>query len=79
MVDSYFLMDAMEGVYEEDLLLVQGFLGLLDQRSYRRRSVRKVWKTVLIAAILTLLLAACGYENGKLMDALIQGALARGV
>lgn len=61
MVDSYFLMDAMEGVYEEDLLLVQGFLGLSDQGSYRRRSVRNVWRTVLIAAILTLLLAACGY------------------
>ena len=61
MVDSYFLMDAMEGIYEEDLLLVERFLGLSDQGSYRRRSLRNVWKTVLIAAILTLLLAACGY------------------
>ena len=37
------------------------FLGISDYAPKKRQSPRKLWTTVLIAAILALLLAACGY------------------
>ena len=59
MVDALFLLRAMDGIGDRELLLTRDFLEL-DEQS-RHRSGRKLWRTVLIAAILALLLAACGY------------------
>ena len=61
MVDAWFMLDAMDGIREEQLLLAKDFLGIPDYAEQKRRSPRRVLATVLIAAILTLLLAACGY------------------
>ena len=61
MVDGWFLLDAMNGIHEEQLMLTKDFLNLSDYTHQTRRSPRKVWVTALIAAILALLLAACGY------------------
>lgn len=61
MVDAYFLLEAMDGIHEEQLMRTKDFLGISDYAPQKRRSPRKVWTTVLIAAILALLLAACGY------------------
>ena len=61
MVDGWFLLDAMGGIHEEQLMLTKDFLNLSDYTHQTRRSPRKVWVTALIAAILALLLAACGY------------------
>lgn len=61
MVDAYFLLDAMDGIYEEQLMQTKDFLGISDYAPQKRRSPQKLWTTVLIAAILALLLAACGY------------------
>lgn len=61
MVDGWFLLDAMDGIREEQLLLAKDFLGITDYTLQQRRNPRRAWVTVLIAAILTLLLAACGY------------------
>lgn len=61
MVDGWFLLDAMDGIREEQLLLTKDFLGITDYTLQQRRNPRRAWVTVLIAAILTLLLAACGY------------------
>lgn len=61
MVDGWFLLDAMYGIHEEQLMLTKDFLNLSDYTHQTRRSPRKVWVTALIAAILALLLAACGY------------------
>lgn len=61
MVDGWFLLDAMDGIHEEQLMLTKDFLDLSDYAHQKRRSPRKVWVTALIAAILALLLAACGY------------------
>ncbi|MBQ8151149.1 MAG: hypothetical protein IJ070_00060, partial [Firmicutes bacterium] len=61
MVDGWFLLDAMDGIHEEQLMLTKEFLDLSDYAHQKRRSPRKVWVTALIAAILALLLAACGY------------------
>ena len=60
MVDGWFLLDAMDGIREEQLMLAKDFLGISDYAE-QHSSLRRVWATVLIAAILTLLLAACGY------------------
>lgn len=59
MVDALFLLRAMDGIGDRELLLTRDFLELGEQS--RRRSGRKLWRTVLIAALLALLLAACGY------------------
>lgn len=61
MVDSWFLLDAMDGIHEEQLQITKDFLDLSDYAYQKCRSPRKVWVTALIAAILALLLAACGY------------------
>ena len=61
MVDGWFLLDAMGGIHEEQLMLTKEFLDLSDYTHQARRSPPKVWVTVLIAAILTALLSACGY------------------
>ena len=61
MVDGWFLLDAIDGIHEEQLMLTKDFLDLSDYAHQKRRSPRKVWVTALIAAILALLLAACGY------------------
>jgi len=61
MVDGWFLLDAMGGIHEEQLMLTKDFLNLSDYTHQTRRSPRKVWVTALIAAILALFLAACGY------------------
>ena len=63
MVDAYFLLDAMDGIHEKQLMLTKDFLGISDYAPQKRRSPRKLWTTVLIAAILALLLAACGYAG----------------
>ncbi len=61
MVDAWFLLDAMDGIREEQLLLAGDFLGLAGPERGKRRGTRKAWTTLLIAAVLALLLAACGY------------------
>lgn len=60
MVKAMLLLRAMDGVSEDALLRAGEFLGWTraKPRSFRRR---KLWRTVLAAALLALLLAACGY------------------
>ena len=61
MVDGWFLLDAMDGIHEEQLLMTKDFLGITDYALKKNRNHRRAWVTVLIAAILTALLSACGY------------------
>ena len=60
MVKAMLLLRAMDGVSEDALLRAGEFLGWTraKPRSFRHR---KLWRTVLAAALLALLLAACGY------------------
>lgn len=60
MLDSFVLLSAMGGIREGHVLDTINYFGIMDEKP-NHRSIRKVWSAVLIAAILMLLLAACGY------------------
>ena len=62
MVDALFLLRAMDGIGDRELLLTRDFLELGEQS--RRRSGRKLWRTVLIAALLAPA-AAAGASSGE--------------
>jgi len=58
MIDSYTLLEAMNGIHDEQISQAMAFLGY-DEAGQPRR--RLVWRTVLIAAIITVLLGAAAY------------------
>ena len=60
MLNAMLLLRAMDGIEEEALLRAGDFLGWERERHYAPNR-RKLWRTVLAAALLALLLAACGY------------------
>lgn len=60
MLDSFVLLSAMRGIRDEYVLDTMEWLGLMDEKPQQRRP-SKILATVLIAAALMLLLAACGY------------------
>ena len=60
MVKAMFLLRAMDGIEEEALLRAGDFLGWEREKRYAPNR-RRLWRTVLAAALLALLLAACGY------------------
>ena len=60
MLDSFALLSAMGGIREKHVLDTMNYFDLMGEKP-NHRSIRKIWGTVLIAAILMLLLAACGY------------------
>lgn len=60
-MNSYTLLHAMSGIREDYVLEAQDFLGYGEEAGQIKRVNRKLWSTILIAAILMLLLAACSY------------------
>lgn len=60
MVKAMLLLRAMDGIEEETLLRAGDFLGWEREKRYAPNR-RRLWRTVLAAALLALLLAACGY------------------
>ena len=60
MLNAMLLLRAMDGVSQDALLRAGEFLGW-EQEKGHSPSHRKLWRTVLAAALLALLLAACGY------------------
>ena len=60
MVKAMLLLRAMDGIEEEALLRAGDFLGWEREKRYAPNR-RRLWRTVLAAALLALLLAACGY------------------
>ena len=60
MLNAMLLLRAMDGIDEEALLRAGDFLAW-EREERRARNRRKLWRTVLAAALLALLLAACGY------------------
>ena len=60
MLNAMLLLRAMDGIEEEALLRAGDFLGWEREKHYAPNR-RKLWRTVLAAALLALLLAACGY------------------
>ena len=60
MLNAMLLLRAMDGVGEDALLRAGDFLGWEQEKRIAPKR-RKFWRTVLAAALLALLLAACGY------------------
>ena len=60
MLNAMLLLRAMDGIEEEALLRAWDFLGWEREKRYAPNR-RRLWRTVLAAALLALLLAACGY------------------
>ena len=60
MLNAMLLLRAMDGIEEEALLRAGDFLGWEREKRYAPNR-RRLWRTVLAAALLALLLAACGY------------------
>ena len=60
-MSSYTLLHAMSGIREDYVLEARDFLGYGEEAGQIKQVNRKLWSTILIAAILMLLLAACGY------------------
>lgn len=60
-MSSYTLLHAMSGIREDYVLEARDFLGYGEEAGQIKQINRKFWSTILIAAILALLLAACGY------------------
>ena len=60
MLNAMLLLRAMDGIEEETLLRAGDFLGWEREKRYAPNR-RRLWRTVLAAALLALLLAACGY------------------
>ena len=60
MLNAMLLLRAMDGIDEQALLRTGAFLGW-NQEKRRASNRRRLWRTVLAAALLALLLAACGY------------------
>jgi len=63
MLDSYFLLQAMNGIREEQITAAREFLNDAEDRAPRRLH-RKIWSTVLVAAIIISLLSATAYALG---------------
>ena len=63
MLDSFFLLRAMNGIREEDLILAQEFLEYTDTGP-QKRSYRRLVSYALIAAILIALLSVTAYALG---------------
>jgi hypothetical protein len=60
MLDSNSIFAAFEGVHEDDIISAGEMMGYLDSKSAKPVKLKR-WSTLLIAAILALLLTACGY------------------
>lgn len=59
MLNSYTLLEAMNGIHEKQITMALDFLGYGNEEQPRRH--HSVWRTVLIAAALSLLLASVAY------------------
>ena len=60
-MNAYTLLHAMSGVRAEFVLEARDFLGYGAEKAETGRAGRRLWPALLAAAILALLLAACGY------------------
>ena len=63
MLDSYFLLRAMIGIHQEQLIAAQDFLGYMDDTS-PQRSYQKIIGIALIAAAIASLLTVTAYALG---------------
>lgn len=63
MLDSFFLLRAMNGIHEEQLLSAQELLGTSNDKP-QRHFRRKLWSTLLVAAVIVSLLGATSYAFG---------------
>lgn len=63
MLDSYFLLNAMNGIHEKHVIMAGEFLGYIEEAP-QRHSYRKVWTVALVAAVLASLLTITAYALG---------------
>ena len=60
-MNAYTLLHAMSGIREDYVLEARDFLGYGEGKAEASHGRRRLWTTLLVAAVLALLLAACGY------------------
>ena len=60
MVDSYFLIEAMNGVHDEQVVLAGQMLGYFEEKEGMRPH-RRLWSTLLVAAIIISLFTGVAY------------------
>lgn len=63
MLDSNFLLDAMNGVHEEQVIMAGEMLGYIEKKETVHLH-RKLWSTFLVAAIILSLLTGAAYAIG---------------
>lgn len=63
MLDSNFILDAMNGVHEKQVIMAGEMLGYIEKKGTVHLH-RKLWSTILIAAILISLLGITAYALG---------------
>ena len=63
MLDSNFILDAMNGVHEKQVIMAGEMLGYIEKKETVHLH-RKLWSTILIAAILISLLGITAYALG---------------
>ena len=68
MLDSITLLCAVGEIGEESVLDTIRVLHLLDNQPQQRHRNRKMWRIVLIAAIIAALLTACVHNSPKTAD-----------
>ena len=60
-MNAYALLHAMSGIREDYVLEARDFLGCGAEKAETGRARRRLWTALLVAVVLALLLAACGY------------------
>ena len=63
MLDSIALLRAVGEMGEESVIDTIKVLHLLDDQSHQRHRNRKIWRMVLVAAIISALLTACSWVH----------------
>ena len=63
MLDSNFLIEAMNGVHDKQIILAGEMLGYIEKKEASHYN-RKLWTTLLVAAIIISLFTATAYAMG---------------
>lgn len=64
MLNSYDILKAMDGVADDKLHAAGRFLGYIEPRRSQRRKRKKLWRTLLLAAVIASLLGVTAYAAG---------------
>lgn len=67
-MSAFDIMDAMNGISQEKVQRAIERMGYLNARPARGKGARRKTRVLLLAAVLALLLAACGYAVGRAIN-----------